>query len=299
MGTRLWLELLLLAAIWGASFLFMRIAAPEFGPLALIALRVAIATVFLLAVLRLRGGLAGLAALRSRLAPLFVVGAFNSALPFTLFAYATLFLSAGFAAVLNASVPLFAAVLAFALWRESLSPARVAGLILGFAGVLLLVWERIGFTGEGGGLAVAAALLASLSYGFGANYSKRHLGDVSPAVLAAGSQAVATVLLAPLALLAWPEAMPSARSWIALLALGIACTGIAYVLFFRLIAEAGPTRAVAVTYLLPLFGMLWGGLVLGEAVSADMLWACAVILFGTALATGSLRWPAFAERKTA
>lgn len=281
------MELLLLAAIWGSSFLFMRVAAPEFGPVPLIAFRVGIATVFLLAILAWRRGLSGM---RGKAGHLTVVGAINSAIPFSLFAFATLHLTAGFTAVLNASVPLFGAIVAYFWLKDRLTAARVLGLVIGFLGVIVLVWGKISFRDGGSGWAILAALGASFSYGIAANYTKRFLNGVDPFAIATGSQIAATLLLLPLAILFWPEQMPSLKSWLSVLVLGIACTGIAYILFFRLIAHVGPARAVAVTYLLPVFGMLWGTLFLDEIISHNMIAGCLVILLGTALATGILKW---------
>ena len=170
-------ELILLGAIWGGSFLLMRIAAPEFGAIPLIAARVGIAAVFLILVLARRGGLDHL--LRNA-AGLSVLGAINSAIPFSLFAYAVLSVTAGFAAVLNSTAPLFGALVAFVWLRERLAPIRVAGLIVGFAGVLVLVWGRLSFTRDGAGWAVLAGLTASILYGISANYTKRRLSAVDP-----------------------------------------------------------------------------------------------------------------------
>jgi drug/metabolite transporter (DMT)-like permease len=289
MRTRDLTELFLLAAIWGGSFLFMRVAAPEFGPVPLIEIRVAIAAVFLLAVLAWRGGLSGL---RSKTVPLTFLGAVNSALPFSLFAYATLYVTAGFAAVLNASSPLFTALVAYLWFRDRLTHSRLLGLGIGFLGVLVLVWGKISFRGDSSGWAVVAALTASLAYGVSANYTKRHLTGVDPFVTATGSQIAATGVLLPLAFHYWPEASPSLGSWLSAIVLGIVCTGIAYILYFRLIAHVGPTRAIAVTYLIPLFGMVWGLIFLHEAITANMIVGCAVILIGTALATGALAFGA-------
>jgi len=276
-------ELLLLAAIWGASFLFMRVAAPEFGPIPLIEIRVAVAALFLSAVLALRGGFRGM---RGKLWPLGLVGAINSALPFSLFAYATLSLTAGFAAVLNATAPLFGALVAYVWLRESLASTRVLGLVLGFIGVLTLVWGRLSLRGDR--RAILAALLAALAYGIAAHYTKRRLATAPPLVIATGSQIAAAVLLLPAALRYWPARPPSLSSWLCAISLGIACTGIAYILYFRLIANAGPVRAIAVTYLVPVFGMLWGRLFLREPITPNIIAGCAVILLGTAVATGAV-----------
>jgi drug/metabolite transporter (DMT)-like permease len=281
------LELVALAAIWGASFLFMRLAAPEFGPIALAALRVAGAALFLLPLLALRGASS---VVRAHWRPIAVIGLVNSALPFTLFTLAALAINAGLSAILNSTAPLWAAAIA-ALWLgERLSPLRLTGLAVGFGGVLFLAWDKASFKaddhGVSAGVAIAACLLATLCYGFAANYTKRALQGVSPLAVAAGSQSAAAVALALPAAWAWPAQTPSGTAWWALAALALLCTGVAYLMFFRLIARLGPSRAISVTFLIPVFGVLWGTLFLGEAVTGAMMAGCAVILVGTALTTG-------------
>ena len=280
------LELLLLAAIWGASFLFMRVAAPEFGPVPLIATRVTVAAAFLLAGLAMRGGGQEL----YRHGPkLLVLGALTSAVPFSLFAYAVLSLTAGFASVLNATVPLFGALIAYLWLGDRLGPMRVFGLAVGFAGVLVLVWDKLSFSTGGSGWAVLAGLGASVLYGVAASYTKKYLSGIDPFITATGSQIAAAGFLLIPAVLYWPVANPSGVSWGSAMALGVVCTGVAFVLFFRLIGRIGPARAITVTYLIPVFGVLWGLLFLGEPVSVNMLGGCAVILAGTGLASGLIR----------
>lgn len=279
------LEFILLSAIWGSSFLFMRVAAPEFGPFALTGLRIAIAAVFLLGLLAWSGRLRLL--VRSAL-PLSALGVLNSALPFSLFAYATLSITAGETAVLNGSTPLFAGIIAYFWLKDRLSAARIAGLLIGFGGVVILVWDRTSF-GDGGNLwAPLAALGASLSYGIAANYTKLRLQDVPPLVSATGSMVAAALILAPLAVAWWPAVNPSLLSWLFVLVLGFVSTAFAYILYFRLISRVGPAKTVTVTYLIPLFGMLWGVIFLGESITLSMAAATAVILLGTTLANG--RW---------
>ena len=280
--TRDLIDFTLLAALWGASFLFTRMAAPAFGPLAIADLRTAIAALVLLSLLARRGGVADLAPNALRL---LVLGAFNSAIPFTLFAYAALSITAGLASILNATVPLFAALVAWLWLRDKLTVVQWLGLAIGFAGVLWLSADSASFKPGGSGWAIAAGLLASVSYGFSGNLAKRYFAHVRPLAVATGSQIAAAALLLPLTLLYWPPVMPSTPDWLALIALGVFCTGIAYALYFRLIARIGPTKTMAVTFLIPAFAILWGVLFLSESVTLVMLGGCAVILIGTALAT--------------
>ncbi len=285
-------ELGLLGALWGASFLFMRLGAVEFGPLALVFVRVAGAALLLLPLLLVKGQGA---ALRLHWRPIAVVGLINSALPFGLYMVAALVLGAGLMAVFNATAPIWGALIA-ALWLgERLGPGRALGLAIGVAGVVALVWGkadlRPGVHGISPALGMAACLGATLLYGLAANYSRKRLVGVPPLAVAAGSQLAAALLLLLPAWWAWPATTPSATAWGAAAALAVACTGLAYVLYFRLIANAGAANAISVTFLVPGFAMLWGWLLLGEQPTPAMLLGCAVILLGTALSTGMLKLP--------
>jgi drug/metabolite transporter (DMT)-like permease len=271
-------SLIVLGAIWGASFLFMRIAAPEFGPIALIEMRVLIGAVLLVAWMYWRGEASAL--LKDKL-PLFVVGVSNSAIPFTLFAYASLTLPAGYASVLNATAPLFGALVAAVWLRELLPIWKIFGLVVGFTGVVVLVSGKLTTTDDR--LAIGAGLAAALLYGFSAHYTKRKLSHVKPMVVATGSLIWASVVLMPLAIVFWPTGNVSYQSWLSALALGIVCTACAYVLYFRSIANIGPVKAVIVAYLIPVFGMLWGYSVLGEPITLVMLAGCAIVLLGLAM----------------
>ena len=287
------LELLFLAAIWGGSFLFMRVGAPVLGPVPLIALRVGTAALVLLPILRR-------AALREQLRrswwPLAVVGLSNSALPFTLFALGALHLGAGFESILNATTPLWAACIG-ALWFGSpISRTQGLGLLLGFGGVVILVGEHGGASTAASLLAAAPALLAPVCYGFAVHYTRRHLARTDPMLITFASQAFAALLLAAPGFALWPARPVPATIWAAVLALGILCTGVAYVMYFRLVLRVGAAYAASVTFLIPVFGMLWGALFLHESVSASMLVGSAVILAGTALAGG--QWRRLLKRTT-
>lgn len=286
------IELLSLAALWGASFLFMRLGAADFGPVALSALRVSIATVALLPLLLWRGQAA---ALRANWRAITIVGVVNSALPFVLFSVAALAINAGLSAIFNATAPLWGALLAWAWLGDRLNRLRVAGLAIGFAGVLWLAWDKASFKpGEHGVsavVAIAACLAATLCYGFGANYAKRKLDRVPPLAVATGSQLAASVGLALPAWWLWPAAAPSSTAWASVVGLALLCTAIAYLLYFRLIAHLGAAKAITVTFLIPVFGLIWGAMFLGEQLTPAMLLGCGVILLGTALTTGVLKGP--------
>jgi drug/metabolite transporter (DMT)-like permease len=284
-------ELVVLAALWGASFLFMRIAAPAFGPVALAFVRVTGATLFLVPLLALRGELGALVRHWRTIA---VVGLVNSALPFLCFSYAALSITTGLSAILNSASPLFAATLAWLWLGDRLSASRTVGLFIGFAGVVWIGWGSADFKLGGSAWAIGACLVAAMSYAIGPNLTKQRLGGVPALAVAAGSQLAATLLLALPAAFSWPAATPPAIDWLAAALLALLCTGIAYILYFRLIANAGPTNAVAVTYLIPPFAILWGGVFLGERLSLPIVAGFAVIFLGTALTTGILA-PRFAR----
>ncbi|MDH5632134.1 MAG: DMT family transporter [Gammaproteobacteria bacterium] len=278
-------DFLLLAALWGASFLFIRIAAPEFGPIAMLELRVIIASLFLYGLLMVKGKQA---AMWNNIRPLFVVGMLNSAIPFALFGYAMLVLSAGFGSIINATTPMFAALVAFFWLKDRLTYAGVLGLVIGFIGVIVLVWGKGGLTLGGTGIAIAAALVASFSYGVSANYAKRYVSHVDPLPISAGTQITAATVMLPFALWMWPTHEASHAAWISVTLLGIACTGIAFILYYRLVSVWGVPKTATVTFLIPVFGMIWGNLFLGEQVTMSMLTGCAIIILGTAMATGRI-----------
>lgn len=290
-GARGWvLDFVLLAAIWGSSFLFMRLGAVEFGALPTAAVRVAVAAAFLLPLLWARG--LG-PQLRRHWKPVFLIGVFNSGVPFACFAFALLSITTGLSAILNATVPLFGALIAWLWLKDRPAGSRVLGVVIGFAGVALLAWDKASFKPDASGVApawaVLACLLATLCYGWSANATKRYLAGMPALVTATGSQLGAMLVLALPAWWYWPAHTPSLQAWLSLLAVGVLCTGVAYVLYFRLIESAGPARALAVTFVVPVFAVFYGVLFLGEAVTGWMLLCGAVIVCGTALSTGLLR----------
>lgn len=283
------LDFVLLAALWGASFMFMRIGALEFGAVPTAGVRVAIAALFLLPLLFIKG--LG-TELRQHWKPTFFVGLLNSAIPFACFSYALLSITTGLSSILNATVPLFGALVAWAWLKDRPGAGRIVGLGIGFLGVALLAWDKARFKPDAAGLssgwAVLACLLACACYGIAASFTKRYLGGLPSLVTATGSQCGAALSLALPTLWLWPAQTPGLKTWLALLALGVLCTGVAYILYFRLIQRAGPARALTVTFLIPVFAVAYGVLLLGEVVTLWMLLCAAVILCGTALSAGLL-----------
>ena len=282
MNTSNFLRLILLAAIWGSSFLFMRISAPVLGPAVLIEYRVAFAAVFLAIVgYFLKKKLD----LKAHWKHFLILGFFNSALPFVLFAYGARTLSASVLSVLNATAPMFGALIAAVWLRQKLTGRAALGLLMGTAGVALLVGFDSVSTREGAGIAIAAALAAAFSYSIASTYAKS-AKSVEPFANAHGSMWAATLLVIP-ALPFFPQSGPATPGIMgAALALGILCSGIAYLLYFRLIAEVGPTSALTVTFLNPLFGILWGTLFLGEVIGWYTIVGAAIVIGGTMLVTG-------------
>ncbi len=267
----------------------MRVSAPEFGPVAMIFLRVGIASLVLIPLVVFSGDVKSLAV---KAVPLAMVGLLNSAFPFCMFAFAALSVTAGFSAMMNATAPMFGAVFAYFWLKDRLSMSRIAGLLIGTIGIIILVWDKISFKAGLGwsdtSLAVGAILLATCSYGLSANYTKVKLAGVKPLTVAAGSQFYSTLMLLPLAIGLWPTKSISTHAWTSVIALAVVCTALAYVLFFRLIAALGPSKAISVTFLIPVFGALWGFLFLNEGITLNMAIGCAVVLLGTALTTGLL-----------
>lgn len=275
-------RLVLLAAIWGGAFPFMRVAAPALGAVVTAELRVLIGGLALLVWLRLSGE--GIEARRHWRFYL-LIGLVGIALPFTLYAYAATLAPASLLSILNATAPMFGLAWSSAFGDERITLRRAAGLALGLAGVVIIA-------GPGGLdasrqllLASAAALAACCAYGVVGVLMKRYSSGATPRAMAAGNQLAAALGLLPLALAFLPPAAPAALVVGNMLALGLLASGVAFLLYFRLMADVGATKALAVTYLIPLFGVLWGWLFLGESLPASALAGGLLILSGTVLVT--------------
>lgn len=278
---RAWLtlaELILLGAIWGASFLFMRVSANDFGAIPLVEVRLGLGALVLVPFLW-----AGRAAFPLRLWPkLALIGAINSAAPFILFAWAAQRAPAGIGAIANAMTVLFTALVAFLFFHEKIGLRRALALLVGFAGVVILASDKT--AGASVGWAAAAGTLASFFYGVGINLARHHLTGLPPAALACATLGCAALLTLPFAVAQWPQEAISLRSWASAATLGVLCTGLSFVGYYRLIARIGASRTSTVTYLIPLFGVFWAWLLLGEAVTWSMAVAGAMILGSVAMA---------------
>ena len=291
--TRPWLGgFLLLAAIWGSSFLFMRMGAAELGALPTAALRVGIAALFLWPLLHMRQQTH---LLRQHWKPVLFVGVLNSGIPFALYSFAVMHISTGLSSILNATVPLFGALVAWAWLGDRPGLSRGIGLAIGFGGIVLLAGGQVGFKSQGAGLsplwAVLACLGATSCYALSASFTKRHIPPLPSLVTATGSQIGATLALALPALWWHPDHLPGAGVWGALLMLGVLCSGVAYILYFRLVEQTGPARTLTVTFLVPVFAVAYGVVLLDESVTPWMLLCGAIVLAGTALASGLIRLP--------
>ena len=280
------LRLILLSTLWGMSFIFMRVAVPEFGPVPLILLRMGVGALLLVPLLlsahylRLVWDHAG---------RLLLLGLINHVLPFSLLALATTRLEAGFTSLINATTPIFTALIGALFFATPIQRQQYLGLALALFGVYVLSADRLDFALGGDGWFILAVLGATFCYGIAGNYARSHLSHLPVRVLAAGSTAASSLILLVPGLLLWPEAPISGLAWGNGLALAVLSTALAFLLYFGLIASAGATATSTVTFLVPVSALLWGYLLLDEGLSLQILAGMAITLAGTAIATRMIR----------
>ncbi|MDT0595287.1 DMT family transporter [Glaciecola petra] len=290
------IELLVLGAIWGSSFILMKWAVPEFGVFALVEVRAIGATLLLLPIVYVRKQHKDMFSYWQQL---FIVGLLNTAVPFCLFNYAIEHVEAGLAAILNATAPMFGIIIAYLYLKETIGKWGLVGVLLGFFGVILISVEQTSVPSSNSTILnnnsvladivpILALLLATLCYGIAAVYLKSKLGHIKPFAIAAGSQLYSSLMLLPFALFTLPSSMPSMSAIASALFLAFVCTGLAYVLYFDLIAKIGASRAITVGYLVPLFAIIWAYMILDETLSTQVLIGGACILFGVMMATNML-----------
>ena len=276
------IELLILSALWGSSFLFLRIASPEFGPVFLIEIRVASGLVVLFPICFLMGKLGELI---SHWKMIFIVGLSNMAIPFCFFAYSALNMGAGVLSLMNATVPFFTAIIAFVFFRQGMNRLALVGLLVGFFGVVVLVFDPSESSEVTSQLAILSALFACVLYGAALNLVAHKLRGVSGISITTGGLLFSAIVLLPLAIIQRPEIMPQGQVWLSVLALGIICTGFGFLLFYRLISRIGSQRAIMTTYLIPLFSILWGSLFLEESITLFMIFGGMLVLMGVGMTT--------------
>ena len=275
--------LLVLSAIWGSSFLFIKLGVDELEPSVVVCGRLVVGVLVLLPVLVLRGSASDL---RSLLVPFVVLGALNNALPYWLLSFAETRIDSGLAAIIQAAAPILTVLLAMRIDpSQRVHGFRLVGIGLGFVGVALLVGVQ-----EGGELIGALAVIGTATcYAVSVLYAGRAVRTFPPLEVSIGQLAVGALLTAPIALAQLPSEMPPTDALVAIAVLGAFGTGLAYLLYFALIARAGASRAILVTYLVPAFALVYGAVFLDEPVTASALAGLALILAGTALATGAVR----------
>lgn len=278
-----YVEILALAVLWGGSYLLMRAAVPQFGPASLVFMRLVIALAILLPILFWRNGLPEL---RSHWRILIWLGIIANAVPYMLLAFAAQSIPAGMSAILNATMPLFGALIGHYAFNEPLTRLRLVGMLVGIVGVTVLVWGRLRFGGDGSGPAILAVLGAALTWAAAGPYTRVKMAKASALTTTVGTMLVGVVLIAPLAWWTLPAQMPTPRAWLETLALGALSTAIGTLLYFRILARAGTVAAMSVMFLNPVTAMLTSAAYLGEPITLQMASGCAIVLLGTALSVG-------------
>ncbi|KOO15304.1 hypothetical protein AKJ18_09895 [Vibrio xuii] len=295
MSSASFLRLICLAAIWGGSFLFMRIAANTFGPAYLIEFRVGFAAISLLIVsLFLRKRLA----FRQNFQHFMIIGLFNTALPFLLFAYAAQTLNASTLSVLNSTAAIWGALIGIFWHKATLTPKASAGMLIGVVGVITLVGVDAINIGFNAALPIWAGVMAACSYGIATNYTKT-APKIASFDNAHGNMWAAVLIILPLLPFIPMRGEPTQHEILAVIALGVICTSAAYLLYFRLVADEGAASALSVTFLIPVFGILWGWLILDEPIGWNTIIGTTLVLSGTMMVTGFSPTRLFTRKMTA
>ena len=284
----------MLSLIWGSAYLFTRSAVPEFGPITLVTVRMSIAVMILLPILVARGGLP---LLRQHAANFALQGILFTALSFILIAYAALTISAGLSAILSATAPMFGAVVAWLFMNERIDRWRVLGLMLGLLGVVILVWGKVSLkldpTSLHLSLAVIAGLASSLVWGVAANFTRSRLRGIDSIAVTTGTMLAASLALLPLAYWEWHGAiqagtahLPSVRATVEASFLGVVCSGLGMLMYFRLLRDIGTVPTMSVTFMSPVVAIVLGAMYLAEAITLQVVVGCIIVLLGTGLSVG-------------
>lgn len=298
-----WGMLLALSLLWGGSFFFTGVAVKELPPFTIVMLRVGLAALILGVAMRATGFAMPTGA--RVWAAFFVMGVLNNAVPFSLIVWGQTQIASGLASILNATTPLFGVVLAHGLTRdEPMTGRRLTGVVLGFGGVVVMIGPAaLAGLGQAGVLAQLAVLAAALSYALAGIYGRRFRAwDVSPLATATGQVTASTLMLIPVALLAdrpWTLVPPSPAAWGAILGIAALSTALAYILYFRILATAGATNLLLVTFLIPVSAILLGSLALGERLGPEHFGGMALIGAGLAAIDGRVLDHAFGRARPA
>ena len=281
-GLKAFTELIILSAIWGSSFLFLRMTTPTFGPFFLIEMRVLSGLIVLLPLVLFLGRFEEF---KSNWKMIAAVSLMNMAIPFCFFAFSSLYIGDGLLSIINATVPMFTAVVAYVCYGEKLRKSSLLGLILGFIGVVAIMFNPSEVLRSSGFLAIPSALFACSLYGIAINLTEKNLRGVSGLTITTGGLFFSTLALLPFAFLGRPELIPQGKIWWSVFALGVICTGFGFIMFYHLVDQIGTSRAIMTTYLIPLFSILWGYIFLSESVTLNMLCGCIFVLLGVGLTT--------------
>lgn len=280
------LRLVLLSSLWGMSFIFMRVATPEFGPVPLVLVRMGIGALLLVPLLLT---VRYLKLVWEYKGSLLLLGLINHVIPFSLLALATTRLEAGFTSLINATTPIFTALLGALFFATPVQRQQYLGLAMALFGVYVLSANRLDFSLGGDGWFILAVLGTAFCYGIAGNYSKTRLSHLPVRVLAAGSSAMSALILLIPGLLLWPSEPISGLAWLNGLALAVLSTALAFLLYFGILASAGATAASTVTFLVPVSALFWGYLILDETLSLQIIAGMVITLAGTAIATRMIR----------
>jgi len=285
-------DFLLLGALWGMSYVFIRLTVGTVAPIVMVESRLLIGAICIgVFSLFIQSWRVNLVPFKKDLPRITLISIFNSVLPFAFFAYSMQYLNAGVGGILNSVSPIWSAIIG-ALWlKERLNISRICGLMLGCAGIVFLMWGKAHFSEDGLGLAVLASVCLTLSYGIASNMIKVYGQGIPTNCLTFSSLAIGALILLIPALQQLPEVALSTSVWVGILGLGIGSTAIGYILFFRLIEDTSPSIAISVTFLVPVFSILWGTVFLDEVPTMRMLIGGLIIVLGTALAVGFIQFP--------
>ena len=279
-------QFLIMSALWGGSYLFLRIATPEFGVIPLLTVRSFLAFLFIIPFVLIYKKQRELI---TNWQPLLIVGIIGAAIPYGLTSYATFYATSGYASLMSATTPIFSAIIGYFWLKDAINRLAILGIMIAFIGVYVLALDKESIDEGAGLIPVYAALVAAVFYATFGNFSKLKFAKMDKIVVTAGTQFYAILMTLPLSVFFWPSTLPSTTSWLSVLVLGVACTGWAFFTFYKLIDQIGVNKTISSTYLIPVFGIFWGWLFLDEKITFHILVGIVTILSGVALTTGLIK----------